>query len=52
MEQITAIKITGLTLNNFRNHTETTHFDFGDISYITGHNGTGKTTMAHGLCQL
>ena len=37
MEQITAMKITGLTLNNFRNHTETTHFDFGDISYITGH---------------
>ncbi len=50
MEQITAIKITGLTLNNFRNHTETTHFDFGDISYITGHNGTGKTTMAHAVC--
>lgn len=50
MEQITAMKITGLTLNNFRNHTETTHFDFGDISYITGHNGTGKTTMAHAIC--
>ncbi len=50
MEQITAMKITGLTLNNFRNHTETTHFDFGDISYITGHNGTGKTTMAHAVC--
>ncbi len=50
MEQITAIKITGLTLKNFRNHTETTHFDFGDISYITGHNGTGKTTMAHAVC--
>ena len=50
MEQITAIKITGLTLNKFRNHTETTHFDFGDISYITGHNGTGKTTMAHAVC--
>lgn len=50
MEQITAMKITGLTLNNFRNHTETTYFDFGDISYITGHNGTGKTTMAHAVC--
>ena len=50
MEQITAMKITGITLNNFRNHTETTHFDFGDISYITGHNGTGKTTMAHAVC--
>ena len=50
MEQITAIKITGITLKNFRNHTETTHFDFGDMSYITGHNGTGKTTLAHAVC--
>ena len=50
MEQITSMKITGLTLTNFRNHTETEHFDFGDLSYITGHNGTGKTTMAHAVC--
>ncbi len=50
MEQITSMKITGLTLTNFRNHTATEHFDFGDISYITGHNGTGKTTMAHAVC--
>lgn len=50
MEQITAMKITGLTLANFRNHTEPTHFDFGDLSYITGHNGTGKTTTAHAVC--
>ena len=50
MDPITAMKITGLTLNNFRNHTQTTHFDFGDLSYITGHNGTGKTTMAHAVC--
>lgn len=50
MEQITAMKITGLTLTNFRNHTEPTHFDFGDITYITGHNGTGKTTTAHAVC--
>lgn len=52
MEQITAIKITGLTLTNFRNHTETEHFDFGDLNYITGHNGTGKTTMAHAICYV
>ena len=52
MEQITAMKITGLTMTNFRNHTETQHFDFGDISYITGHNGTGKTTMAHAVCYV
>ena len=35
MEPITAMKITGITLNNFRNHTETTHFAFGDLSYIS-----------------
>ncbi len=50
MEQITAMKITGLTLTNFRNHTEPVHFDFGDLTYITGHNGTGKTTTAHAVC--
>ena len=50
MEKITAMKITGLTLTNFRNHTEPEHYDFGDISYISGHNGTGKTTMAHAVC--
>ncbi len=50
MEQITAMKIIGLTLTNFRNHTNPVHFDFGDISYITGHNGSGKTTMAHAIC--
>lgn len=50
MEQITAMKITGLGLYNFRNHTEPQYFDFGDYSFISGHNGSGKTTMAHGIC--
>lgn len=50
MEQITSMKITGLTLSNFRNHSGTKHFDFGDLSYITGHNGVGKTTIAHAVC--
>ncbi len=50
MEQITAMKITGLGLYNFRNHTEQQYFDFGDYSFISGHNGSGKTTMAHGVC--
>lgn len=49
MEQITAIKITGLSFTDFRNHTDKEHYSFGDISYISGHNGTGKTTMAHGV---
>ena len=50
MERLTAMKITGLGLYNFRNHTEPEHFDFGDYSFITGHNGSGKTTMAHAVC--
>lgn len=50
MEQITSMKITGITLSNFRNHTETKHFELGDLSYITGHNGVGKTTIAHAVC--
>ena len=49
MEPITAIKITGITFTDFRNHKKPEHYSFGDISYITGHNGTGKTTMAHGV---
>ena len=49
MEQITAMKITGITLTDFRNHKAPESYSFGDISYITGHNGTGKTTMAHGI---
>lgn len=50
MEQITAMKITGMTFTDFRNHKAPESYTFGDVSYITGHNGTGKTTMAHGVC--
>lgn len=50
MEQITAMKISGITFTDFRNHKAPGSYSFGDISYITGHNGTGKTTMAHGIC--
>lgn len=50
MEQITAMKITGLGLRNFRNHTEPQYFEFGDYSFVSGHNGSGKTTTAHGIC--
>ena len=48
-DSITAVRITGLTLQNFRNHKGKDTYDFGDITYVTGHNGTGKTTMAHGI---
>lgn len=50
MDQITAMKITGITFTDFRNHKAPEKYTFGDVCYITGHNGTGKTTMAHGIC--
>ena len=50
MFEITYMKITGITLENFRNHTASVHYDFGDVSTISGHNGVGKTTMAHAVC--
>lgn len=50
MEQLTSMKITGITLSNFRRFTEEKHFDLGDISCVFGHNGSGKTTLAHAVC--
>ncbi|MFR4143024.1 MAG: hypothetical protein ACLT1K_03110 [[Clostridium] leptum] len=38
MEQITAMKIKGVTFTDFRNHKAPQSYTFGDISYITGHN--------------
>lgn len=49
MEPITSMRITGMTFTDFRNHKAPESYTFGDVSYITGHNGTGKTTMAHGV---
>lgn len=49
MEQMTAVKFAGVTFRNFRNHKEPENYQFGDLTYITGNNGTGKTTMAHGI---
>lgn len=50
MKRITAFKITDICMSGFRNHLEKQHFRFGDMSFISGHNGSGKTTMAHAVC--
>lgn len=50
MNNITTLNIIALTLQNFRNHTETDRYDFSDLNLVTGHNGAGKTTIAHGIC--
>lgn len=47
MEQITEISIKEISLSGFRNQKEPVSFALGDISCVTGHNGTGKTTLAH-----
>ena len=50
MEQITEISIKEISLSGFRNQKEPVSFALGDVNCVTGHNGTGKTTMAHGIC--
>ena len=52
MKKITSMKILSLEMENFRNHTENERFELGDMTFITGHNGTGKTTMAHAICYV
>ena len=46
------MKILSLEMENFRNHTENERFELGDMTFISGHNGTGKTTMAHAVCYV
>lgn len=52
MKKITTMKIIAPEMENFRNHTAKECFEFGDMTFITGHNGTGKTTMAHAVCYV
>ena len=47
MEKITAVNIREIYLCGFRNQREPVTFSFADITCATGHNGTGKTTLAH-----
>ena len=47
MESITEINIREIALSGFRGRKEPAAYSFGDITCVTGHNGTGKTTLAH-----
>lgn len=49
MEKITAVNIREIYLCGFRNQREPVTFSFGDITCASGHNGTGKTTLAHAI---
>ena len=49
MEQITEISIKEISLSGFRNQKEHVSFALGDVNCVSGHNGTGKTTLAHAV---
>ena len=49
MEQITEINIRQISISGFRNQKEPVSFALGDVNCVTGHNGTGKTTLAHAV---
>ena len=49
MQQVTEISIREISLSGFRNQKELVSFALGDVNCVTGHNGTGKTTLAHAV---
>ena len=49
MEKITEINISRISLSGFRNQKEPVSFMLGDVTCVTGHNGKGKTTLAHAV---
>ena len=49
MEKISEINICRISLSGFRNQKEPVSFTLGDVNCVTGHNGTGKTTLAHAV---
>ena len=49
MEKISEIDICRISLSGFRNQKEPVSFTLGDVNCVTGHNGTGKTTLAHAV---
>ncbi len=49
VNKITALRFQKISLRNFRVHTQET-FDLGDMTYITGDNFIGKTSILHGIC--
>lgn len=49
MNQITSLRFQKISFKNFRIHENKT-FDLGDLTYITGDNFTGKTSIMHGIC--
>jgi len=49
MQKVNAFTVTRLTLSGFKCFQEEKTFDFSEISYITGRNGSGKTGVADAI---
>jgi len=49
MQKINAFKLTRLTLSRFKYFADERIFDFGDITFITGDNHVGKTSIADAI---
>ena len=49
MQKINAFQITKLTVSGFKCFSQERTFDFGDITYITGDNHVGKTSIADAI---
>ena len=49
MNKITSLRFEKISFKNFRIH-ENVSFDLGDLTYISGDNFTGKTSIMHGIC--
>ena len=49
MFKINSFKITGLTVEGFKNFAERQSFTFGEMTSITGHNGQGKSSIADAI---
>ena len=49
MEKINAFKITKLAVSGFKCYADDRVFDFGDITFITGDNHVGKTSIADAI---
>lgn len=50
MDRITSMNICSITMSGFRNCKDPVTYTLGDMTCVTGHNGTGKTSIAHAIC--
>lgn len=49
MEKISGFQITGMTLSGFKCYAQPTEVEFGPVTYVTGGNGRGKSSVADAI---